>query len=68
MRAHEKEIKLLLYQGHYLLITEFEWLVNQRHSAANRRQHAAHVCYRCMTRFDGRYRKSYEAHIARMAC
>ena len=68
MRSPDKEIQLLLYRGHYLLITQFEWLVNQQRGVANRRQDAAHICYRCMTRFDARYQKCYEQHIAKMHC
>ena len=68
MRAPEKEIKLLLYEGHYLLITEFEWLANQKRGVANIRRHAKHVCHRCLRRFDERYKKDYEKHVAQMSC
>jgi hypothetical protein len=51
MRPTEREIKLLLFEGHYLLIKQFERLVNQQVNVVNVRHGASHVCYRCMRCF-----------------
>jgi hypothetical protein len=67
VRPEEREIQLLYYQNHYILITNFQWLTNEKKNAVNTSRDGTTLCYRgCGERFDKRRQKmkgSYEDHL-----
>ena len=66
-RPEEREIQLLLYENHYILITNFQWLTNEERNAVNTSRHGTCLCYRgCGERFDARRQKikgNYQNHL-----
>ena len=54
MRPKEREIVLLLYGGHFHLVTNIDRLINQRWGVSNVIRSGS-LCHRCGERFDPRY-------------
>jgi len=69
MRPKEREIVLLLYSGHFSLVTDLDKLINQKRGVSNTIRRG-NVCHRCGERFDPRYPKkgTLEEHLERQDC
>ena len=65
----EKEVQLLLYKGHYSLITDFQAFICRKHMAIGPMvfdDHGRHTCHRCMRNFKGK--ETLEEHLTLQNC
>jgi hypothetical protein len=64
---YKEEVQLVLYNGHYLLVTRFPPLMSMQHINDNHHHHAHHLCHRCTTaRF--KTAKKLQDHLDKAEC